>query len=370
MLTLTNDNLNFSFPDVHENAQMSINLQRTIRIPDDGKSYNLPPGLGRFPVKMVDDPKFRSRVPAKWLEHGGVMLPMFQAEAMWIAFNGHHVTGRKSAYPFAVKVSAGMKSAITGETRAAVLKEKDYVVIPTQPWLDGFVTEKGKIRQFVAAPLGMGFTAEEQLSGKAEFGGLQIEIFPMKAEVYEKRFPYTPPVLRSNGMKFAAMEGGYGTYFGDGVLKCAVACAAGPAAAEMGLGAGGTMSQQIYDDPFDFDDWDRTKREKVFIHLANSLAWQAITGYAPPPTPADAKAYASYGYPWFDYYRDDIDSLEATDKLKGLKSILELGFQKGSHILPTNESVDVPDHSVVTLTKKSTPNEVTTGDWGDEKRDG
>ncbi len=39
--------------------------------------------------------------------------------------------------------------------------------------------QKGVIRQFVAMPLGEGYTAEEQITGQAEFGGMQIEIFPM-----------------------------------------------------------------------------------------------------------------------------------------------------------------------------------------------
>ena len=62
-------------------------------------------------------------------------------------------------------------------------------MIPKQPWLDGFCVEKGIIRQFVAMPLGEGYTAEEQITGEAEHGGLQIEIFPMKREVFERRYP-------------------------------------------------------------------------------------------------------------------------------------------------------------------------------------
>ena len=49
--------------------------------------------------------------------------------------------------------------------------------------------EKGVIRQFVAMPLGAGYTAEEQITGKAEHGGLQIVVYPMKREVFERRFP-------------------------------------------------------------------------------------------------------------------------------------------------------------------------------------
>jgi hypothetical protein len=43
---------------------LSISFLRTLRIPDDGKTYPLPPGLGRFPVRRVDD--YRERVPASF----------------------------------------------------------------------------------------------------------------------------------------------------------------------------------------------------------------------------------------------------------------------------------------------------------------
>jgi hypothetical protein len=71
MIELRNNTLEFSFPDVHPEAKLQIGFQRTLRIPDDGKDYPLPPGLGRFSIKHVDD--FAKEVPQLWLEHGGVM---------------------------------------------------------------------------------------------------------------------------------------------------------------------------------------------------------------------------------------------------------------------------------------------------------
>lgn len=37
--------------------------------------------------------------------------------------------------------------------------------------------------KFVAADLGSGYTVEEQVTGKAEFGGLQFDIFPRRPGV-------------------------------------------------------------------------------------------------------------------------------------------------------------------------------------------
>ena len=68
MIELQNDRLMISFPEIHDEARMSIDFQRTLRIPDDGQVHYLPPGLGDFPLRHVDD--FATRVPAAWKEHG------------------------------------------------------------------------------------------------------------------------------------------------------------------------------------------------------------------------------------------------------------------------------------------------------------
>ena len=70
----------------------------------------------------------------------------------------------------AVKVAAGKVNAVTGEPWSDGLTERpqDYLVVPDQPWLDGFCVEKGLVRQFVATPLGEGYTAEEQLTGRGK----------------------------------------------------------------------------------------------------------------------------------------------------------------------------------------------------------
>src|SRR5262249_61808144 len=112
MIELRSDALVFHFPEVHPHAGLTINFQRTLRIPDDGRTYPLPPGLGSFPLRHVDD--FARNVPAAWIEHGGVMLPMYQAEAMWLYFSAYNVP-RRGNYPFAIKVATGKIDAVTGK---------------------------------------------------------------------------------------------------------------------------------------------------------------------------------------------------------------------------------------------------------------
>ena len=80
MIELTNNALVFTFPEVHPEAELTLRFLRTLRIPDDEETYPLPPGIGTFPLQHVDD--FAETVPASWKAHGGVMLPMFQADCI------------------------------------------------------------------------------------------------------------------------------------------------------------------------------------------------------------------------------------------------------------------------------------------------
>ena len=49
MIRLEQDSLVFAFPDVHPDAVLRIDFQRTLRIPDDASTYALPPGWARMP---------------------------------------------------------------------------------------------------------------------------------------------------------------------------------------------------------------------------------------------------------------------------------------------------------------------------------
>jgi hypothetical protein len=214
------------------------------------------------------------------------------------------------------------------------------MVAPRQPWLDGFCVKKGIIRQFVAMPLGAGYTAEEQLTSRVEHGGLQIVVYPMKREVFERRFPEHPPMpLRG--------------------IPAAAPAKYRKRSADMGLAPGGRMKQEIYADPFDFSDWDQTQRSRCFVHIANSLAWEEITGKKPPTTPPTAKQYAQAGLPWFDYYDDGAAALAGSAKLASLKSVAELGAEKGDVPLPENASV-TPE-TVIQLRRKLGKNQVREG---------
>lgn len=342
-MKIENDNLIAEIPAVHPKAKARFSFQRTLRLPDDGKTYPLPPGLGNFPLRAVDD--FKERVPGHWVERGGIFMPLYQAEALWLYFHGEWDEERQTTYPMAVRIAAGMRSAVTGEAWATGLQAKDYVVIPEQPWLDGFSVGNDQIRQFVAAPLGQGFTVEAQLTGKETFGGIQIEVYAMKRSVYEAKFPFVPEDKRygRGGRMYAACAS-----FGGALESCLESVGG----ADMGLGAGGLMKQQIMPDPHGVDVWDTDHKERIYVNLCNSLAYEIITGKKPPNPPPTAADYTNRGYPWFDYYRDDVKGLEGSPLLKNLKTLTELGFQKGMQLLPAEETPAIKPGQVTNIPPK------------------
>ena len=304
MITLEHDRLTFRFPEMHPDAAVSVSFQRTLRIPDDNREYPLPPGLGRFPLRHVDD--YTDRVPPVWRKHGGVLMPMHQSEAMWISFD--------ASYPMAIKVAAGKVNVLTGDAWSNDLRTdpQDYLVVPDQPWLDGFCVAKGTIRQFVAMRLGEGFTGEEQLTGEAKHGGLQIVVYPMREEVYRE---YRKRLVNTR------------------VLFSLASMAEEPA---MGMAPGGLMRQEIYEDEHGVDAWASTS-SRCFVHLLNSVRFFAVTGAEPPTMPPTAADYSKAGLPWFDYYGGDKAALEGAKKLAGMQGVAAKSWQSGAGPLPGNE---------------------------------
>ncbi len=307
MIELEKDVLTISFPELHPEAKLSINFQRTLRIPDDGCKYPLPPGFGPFPLRHIDD--YAHRVPRRWLERAGVIMPMYQREALWLSFLPHLSPGRASDYPFAVKVYTGKINAVTGQEFQNGLssRKQDYLVIPGQPWLDGYCVAEGLIRQFVAMPLGRGYSAEEQLTGEACWGGIQIIAYPMDPDEYERRFPkiLQAPMITSEGLACSSRA----------VKRRLCKDSA------MGIAPGGRMRQEIYKDNFGLDAFDQSVRARCFVHILNSEDWSVLTGEKAPATPVDAKAYGKAGLPWFDYYDEELDLLAGSKILHGLKSV-------------------------------------------------
>jgi hypothetical protein len=294
--------------------RLSLSLQRTLRIPDDGRTYPLPPGLGRFPIHAASD--YRSRVPDVWEICRTYFIPVYQREALWIGFDA------APWKPNAVKVGTGRVNAVSGGRWQRQLQEdpQDYVVCPPQLWLDGINTGHGVVRQFVAVPLGLGYTVEAQVTGAESKGGIQFSVYEPK----QGRFP----------------DGPQGGPNGQEDVRRRTWAAPG---AGIGLGAGGQMSQKIYPDPYGLEAWDQDLAGTAVVYLVNSAQYRSITGQAPPPTPIDARTYTAHGLPWFELYDESQGDVAPPDALARVQSIDAMARSDGS-ALPVEESIDVaPD---------------------------
>lgn len=306
---------------VRVGSRFAITFQRTLRIPDDGRIYPLPPGLGRLPILRVED--YLDRIPLAWRDCGGAFIPMHQREALWLGF---HAASWK---PNAVKIAVGKVNAVSGEPDDEALHadHQDYVVCPDQSWLDGIHTAHDLIRQFVAMPLGFGYTVEASMTGMESFGGIQVKVY----EPLPGKFTNEPPIKADTGPVRSAMPkaGGITT---------------------MGLGAGGAMKQKIYPDRYGIEVWDQDNYGQIFIHIINSLQFFEITGREPPPTPINAKTYAEYGLPWFDLYDETKGDVPPSERLALVKTISARDVERGETV-QADESFEVFESQIEKLQK-------------------
>lgn len=268
----------------------------------------------------------------EWLARGGVMLPIYQREAMWLSFD--------ASEPAALQVGVGKVCAVSGlPWIERLLKDpQNYVALPRQPWLDGINAGDGFIRQFVAVPLGSGATVEGQVTGQETHGGVQLRAVGLTEQALA--------AWRVAQQARARLRADMGP----------MACPVPAGAASMGLGAGGRMRQEVYTDSRPLADYDQSGARRVFVQLCSAAQWTAITGEVPPPTPVDRDAYVSAGLPWFDYYAADAHDLAASEILAKVETV---GKKLGADEDPF---VPVDPTTVIALSGVS-PDKVTDGSW-------
>jgi hypothetical protein len=278
--------------------RFAVAFERTLRIPEDGCTYPLPPGLGRLPVDRARD--FPEMSPPAWVQRDDLFVSLYQREALWLAFDGAWWK------PNAVQVALGSVDAVSGEVgeHPLSLDPQNYLVTPDQPWLDGVNAGDEYVRQFVAVPLGADRSVEAQVSGSEAVGGLRIRVFEPKPG----RFPDEPP-------EHDPLELDAGSVYA-------------PTAEPLGIGAGGRIRQRIYPDAYGLDTWDAASAVDVRLQIINSEQYHALTGRDPPPTPVSAATYTERGLPWFELYdeaKGDVTAVDVLESLRGTDDDLEQG---------------------------------------------
>ena len=313
-------------------VQFSLSFQRTLRVPDDGKDYPLPAGLGRLPVRSVRAAK-SDQIPPAWRQTPTTIVPLHHAEATWLSFSGCH--------PFAVQIAAGGICAASGLAHVPGLSRnpQNYLSIPTQPWLDGFRVDADTVRQFVAMPLGHGYTVEGQLTGEEKRGGVQIRVVPPTVDAL-----WESKILPLCEQRWAALIRPCGP--GDDILEdrrhfgiefsTSMVCEE-----ESGFGAGGRIRQKIYADRLPPDTWDEIAALSCEAHLIPANRWPELTGEAVPTQPPSPRDYAEAGLPWFDY-ANAAPALTTPAVLADIKTVSQLFKAKSGHEIPDNVSIAPP----------------------------
>jgi len=295
---------------------------------------------------------------------------MYQKEALYVNFHN------TDSYCYhALQIGVGKVNAISGEPWSNKLSKspQDYVVIPSQPWLDGINYGDGYVRQFIAMPLGEGYTIESQITGKEEVGGFQFMAFPQKVDK-QSTPTFGSPTFQLHGHKLNDLSKnpaqlGYKegsvmpvtassclSVFGvklemrnlgkEDTLHLVLRLRGGGPSKEgnesMGIAAGGKIAQKIYADGIGINTWNQEVRLRCFVHIVNSEQFKAITGKDPPKSPINQSSYIQHGIPWFEIYDEKKLAIGKSNVLSGVKSVKEIAQTKGNAIAdPEDDTINI-----------------------------
>ena len=266
-------------------AVLSIELVKTTRVPEDGREHGLPPHLGALPLKLARDVNQRF-VDHRWLDRDVVLAPVADTQAMWINFTDPSVisgySDTSAHYPFAIIVATGKINAINGEPLTTKLyadgstHSHNYVVTGAfkepgrQRWIDGYKVGPRTVRQFVAVSRDSHTSVEEYMTGRVQWGGIQVIVYPLRWDVWERLQSRRDYSSRSR-------RGGSGR----------------SAAPEKDVAAGGEIDQEIVFPNFGPADFDQDNGVKIWITMVDHYAWPYLTGeQAPNPvlTPPESES--------------------------------------------------------------------------------
>ncbi|KAK5171182.1 uncharacterized protein LTR77_004326 [Saxophila tyrrhenica] len=355
--------------------KLEIYFKRTVRVTDNGSGNELPPGLGSFPVYSIED--YKNTLPAHMVAKQGYFIPMHQREAMWIKFSCQQ--------PFAIKIYVGGVNAVSGEpareTTETMMRRlkltqqrksiQDYVVAPEQMWLDGIACGDEKVRQFVAMPLGEGYSVEAHITGEEVVGGLQFEVTPTHHEPQKVHYCYglgsAPEGVDTFRISVITLEGSEyhfkvhaGNNFScvkemmeemtgvppyeqrliyggrqmhdhftlgqqaivEGARLHQVLRLTGGGCPTMGIAVGGLIRQTVKRDKQSPSIWQPDCGTIFNVQILNSSYFQEVTGLPPPPTPVTAETYSDYGYPYFKMFDETPSGVQGA--FAGIKSVNEM----------------------------------------------
>jgi hypothetical protein len=305
------------------------------------------------------------------LTEGSYFIPLYQREALYLGFKG------PQWHPSIAKICIGNVNAISGGIYSENISghTQDYVIIPQQRWLDGINAGDGVVRQFIAMPLGSGFSVEAQVTDEEIFGGFQLLIIqpkenrfskysPQLKEIFEKvRRTQIQAQFKIDSSVAAALilnpieKQIYFSFLNieEPVIRFQPADGheqdfkPDEENISMAIAAGGSIQQKIIADPYGPETWDTQKTRLVTIHLVNSASYQKITGTAPPPTPISKENYKYHKIPWYSNYDEKLPKIRAASAFRRIFGVSEIHKRRGLIDEESEKSIDLSPEQIVKI---------------------
>ncbi|KIJ04488.1 hypothetical protein PAXINDRAFT_22224 [Paxillus involutus ATCC 200175] len=260
---------------------------------------------------------------------------------------------------------------------------------------------------------GNNYTVEEQITGQANTGGIQFDVFPLRdsafvvkakgTEVHLARH-MTPAELhlkKGDSLIISRYSGNGGfshvlgqgsswslarfqpdlngtiwlkaTYssgqFPDFLESCELTLGVGNrgicgssegtaqserwfARGSVGLAAGGHITQRIYADTQSPRMYDEEKGHRFHVYIITPEAWEIITGVLPPISPVSEETYKMHNIPWYQLADDHLPvlPLPASNPLSGVKSVAQLDAASKHAEIDPNKPPGCTVHSSVAST--------------------
>ena len=297
-----------------ETASQSASSGRSA-FPTMAGVYPLPPGLGRFPILRVED--FVDCMPQLWRDVGGVFIPMYQREALWISFSA--ASWKPMQSPCRSVVSTPSRENPT--TPGCIRNRRIISCAQTSPgWMastPGLAQSASlsRCRLEQVTPLNHSWERRRLAAFKSQSLSPSQEDFLISHRL-STRGPVPMSRLQATDLT-------------------------------MGLGAGGSIRQKIYRDPYGVETWEPQPQARICVHIVNSLQFERITGSKPPATPIDAKSYSESSLPWFDLYDETLDAVSPPSSLATAGTVAERDAELGTTC--NDDSFEVPDSKILKL---------------------
>lgn len=283
MIEFQDHGMIFRFPHLADNAVAAVVFWRLLRSQDVGAPREkllpwapgpVPLGVGPMRIEPVD--RHADMLPEPMLRRGGVLLPMWQSEALSIRFACY-----AGSMPFAVTLEAGGVNLVSGAPARAGLHRdpQDYCAFPTLRGIDWVRTGPDTVRQPVPSPIDADLSAEDQLDRSAASGGIRISV--------------TPPTREA----FVAWEKNprHELLYDDELAN---------------IGAKGRSFSvcEMEADGRPLDDYDWARTLSTWVTMLDAVAWFHVAKRLPRRLPPMELTY-EYRQPWFDHYGTDLQYL-------------------------------------------------------------